>query len=88
MVGTIYISMYFCLFYTFHYFLGYEEIIDAPAYITVACVCEEVPIAICLFAGRGEVPERIYISGVDNFVEPGSFLGQEAGITSIFLGPG
>lgn len=71
-----------------HEFRGDEEVVDAPADVTVARAGELVPIGVCVFGMRVEMTEGVYVAGGDDLVYPRALFGEEAGILFILLRPG
>lgn len=56
-VGAVNLRMNFRFFYTVHKFARNEEVVEAPAYISVSCAGLHIPISVCLFCVWVEVAE-------------------------------
>ena len=80
MVGAVNIGMDFGFFNTLYEFACDEEIINAPADVTVAGTGLHIPEGVGVFRLWVEMTEGIDVAGAYHLVYPRALLGEEAGI--------
>src|SRR4051812_1553989 len=77
MITAHYLHVIFCLCYHVTHFLTDHEIIDAPSGVPFSRARDLIPISI-LTRFLVVFSENIYVAHVDNFIDPCTFLRQEA----------